>query len=354
MPNRRRRTAALSVMSLLAGAVALAAPPASAATARGPYLVEAHAGGLAYFPGDTLPAFRNALRMGVSSLELDIQITRDGKDVVTHDRKISPSLCADTGPASPGDPQYPYAGKYIKDLTLAQVQTLDCGRLTRPDMPQQQSVPGTHMPRLGQVLDLVRRSHARTVDVSVELKVEAASPTETAPSARFVRVAQRVIDRSGIRRQVNVRSFDWSTLRRYHRADPRMPLTALSQPEFFSTGSPWVGGVDVDAYGGDLARAARSVGATAIAPVHGNPQDGSVDDPGYQAFTTARMIASAHRPGMRVIPWTIDDKPTMRALLAEGADGICTDYPDRLRQVAAAAGYRLPPKYTPAARHAKR
>lgn len=347
MPNRRRRTAVLSALTLLAGA-AFAAPAAAAAHGPGPYLVEAHAGGLGYFPGDTMPAFRNALRMGVSSLELDVQITKDGKDVVTHDRKISPSLCADTGPATPGDPQYPYAGKYIKDLTLAQVETLDCGKLTRPDMPQQQSVPGTHMPRLGQVLDLVRRSHARTVDVSVELKVEAAAPTETAPSAQFVTVAQRVIDRSGVRRQVNVRSFDWSTLRRYHRADPRMPLTALSQPEFFYQGSPWVGGVDVEKYGDDLARAARSVGATAIAPVHGNPQDGSVGDPGYQPFTTAKMIASAHRLGMKVIPWTVDDKPTMRALVAEGADGICTDYPDRLRDVAAEAGFRLPRPYEPA------
>lgn len=339
-----RRTAVLA--ALTAAIAALLAAPAAGGAAR-TYLVEAHAGGLGYYPGDTMPAFRNALRMGVSSLELDVQITKDGKDVVTHDRKISPSICVDTGPATPGDPQYPYAGKYIKDLTLAQVETLDCGKLTRSDMPHQQSVPGTHMPRLGQVLALVRRSHARTVDVSVELKVEAASPTETAPSAQFVRVAKRVIDRSGVRRQVNVRSFDWSTLRRYHRADPRMPLIALSQPEFFYQGSPWVGGVDVDAYGGDLARAAHSVGATGIAPVHGNPQDGSVDDPGYRPFTTAKMIASAHRLGMTVIPWTVDDKPTMRALIKEGADGICTDYPDRLRDVAAEAGYRLPPAYEP-------
>lgn len=348
MPIRRRRAAALSI---LAGAAALTAPlaaaPATAALGHGPYVIEAHAGGLGYFPGDTMPAFRNALRMGASQLELDVQITRDGKDVVIHDRKISPTVCVDTAPVTTGDPQYPYVGKYVKDLTLAQVETIDCGKLTRSDMPQQQSVPGTHVPRLGDVLALVRRSHARTVKVSVELKVEAGSPTETAPSRQFVDVARKVIDRSGIKRQVNVRSFDWSTLRRYHAADPAMPLIALSQIEFFYEGSPWVGGVDIDKYGDDLASAARSVGATGIAPVHGNPQNGSIDDPGYQPFTTAKMIASAHRQHMKVFPWTVDDEPTMRALIAEGADGIDTDYPDRLRKVAAEAGYRLPPEYEP-------
>ena len=47
-------------------------------------------------------------KLGVSTLELDVQITEDGYAVVTHDRDPSPRVCTDTAPAFPGDPEYPY------------------------------------------------------------------------------------------------------------------------------------------------------------------------------------------------------------------------------------------------------
>ena len=55
--------------------------------------------------------------------------------MVTHDRKVNGAKCEDTGPATPGDPEYPYVGKYVNTLTLAQVRTLDCGSQTLPDFP---------------------------------------------------------------------------------------------------------------------------------------------------------------------------------------------------------------------------
>ena len=83
--------------------------------------LQAHRGGLGLRPESTLSSFGNAMRLGVSTLELDVQITEDGVAVVTHDRQISPVKCQDTAPAFSGDPEYPYVGKYIKTLTLQQV-----------------------------------------------------------------------------------------------------------------------------------------------------------------------------------------------------------------------------------------
>ena len=88
--------------------------------------------------------------------------------------------------------------------------------------------------------------------------------------------------------------------------------------------------------------AAASFGADAISPVHGTPQNGKVTDPGYQAYTTPALVDEAHRAGMAVIPWTVDDPATMASLMDAGVDGIITNYPDRLRALMAERGLKLP------------
>jgi len=87
--------------------------------------LQAHRGGIGMTTEESLPGFAKALRLGVSTLELDTHITKDDKVVVNHDRQISSQKCEDTGPAFPGDPMYPYVGKFIKDLTLAEIKTMD-------------------------------------------------------------------------------------------------------------------------------------------------------------------------------------------------------------------------------------
>ncbi|WP_223979446.1 glycerophosphodiester phosphodiesterase family protein [Arthrobacter sp. NicSoilB8] len=65
-------------------------------------------------------------------------------------------------------------------------------------------------------------------------------------------------------------------------------------------------------------------------------------DPDCVPYVTAEMVRRAHAAGMQVIPWTVDDKPTMRALIGAGVDGLITDYPDRLRDMMTESGMKLP------------
>jgi glycerophosphoryl diester phosphodiesterase len=171
--------------------------------------LQAHRGGLGLRPESTLSAFGNAMQLGVSTLELDVQITEDGVAVVTHDRQISPVKCQDTAPAFPGDPEYPYVGKYIKTLTLAQVKTLDCGtrRPTDPNDPYvdtMEMVPGSKMPTLIEVFDLVKRYGADDVMLNIETKVEAGAPEETAPREQFVQVVANDVREAGMIDQATI------------------------------------------------------------------------------------------------------------------------------------------------------
>lgn len=203
------------------------------------------------------------------------------------------------------------------------------------------------MIELRQLFDLVEQYPARHLRLNIETKVEAGAPHETAPREQFVRRVWEEITAAGMRDQVTIQSFDWGALMAIHELDPELPLVALTNRDFLQVGqpgaSPWLGGIDVDDFGGDLVAAAASIdGVTALSPVQGFPQGGTVSDPDFVPYPDERMIDDAHARGLAVIPWTINDPETMRYFLDLGVDGIITDFPDRLRQVLVDAGLPVP------------
>jgi glycerophosphoryl diester phosphodiesterase len=312
--------------------------------------LQAHRGGIGMTTEESLQGFAKALRLGVSTLELDTHVTKDDKVVVNHDRQISSQKCQDTGPAFPGDPMYPYVGKYIKDLTLAEIKTMDCGYQQLPGFPEQEQVKGFRMVELKDVLDLVKAYHANQVMLNIETKVEAGAPEQTAPRERFVRRVYEEIHASGIERQVTIQSFDWGALKAMHALAPTWPLVALTNYDFLQVGkpgaSPWLGGLDVDDFGGDFVKAAAAIpGVRALSPNYGFPQNGKVGDPGFRFYPDKQMVTEAHARGLTVIPWTCDDPATVRALMDLGVDGIITNYPNHVRDIMAERGMRLPKAY---------
>jgi glycerophosphoryl diester phosphodiesterase len=328
-----------------------ATPRASASAADAPrtFDLEAHRGGAGLTVESTLAAFGHALDLGVTTLELDTQITRDGRAVVTHDAAVDGRKCRDTAPATPGDPAYPYVGKHVNTLRLAQVRTLDCGSRTLPSFPGQKASPGARMPLLSEVFALARSRSADSVRFNIETKISADAPSETASASQFVRVLAADIKAAGVGDRVSIESFDWGSLVLMKKVSPDLPLVALTDRKNLEVGrpgaSPWLGGIDIDDFGGDVVKAASSFGAEAVSPVHGSPSSSTVDDPSYRPYVTAAMVRSAHRLGIKVIPWTVDDEPTMRAMVADGVDGLITNYPDRLRRVLQERGLPLPTRY---------
>ena len=359
-----RRVIAAALASVI-GAIGIVIAPGFPAPIDGKprFDLQAHRGGIGLRPESSLSAFAHALQLGVTTLELDVQITKDGQAVVTHDRKTNPVVCRDTQPAFAGDPEFPYIGKLVKTLTVAQLKTLDCGTRWPADpaadryIDSQIPVPGAKMLLLGEVFDLVKRYGAHGpggIMLNIETKVEAGAPEETAPREQFIQVTVKEIRGAGMLSNVTIQSFDWGALMRMREVEPRLPIVALTNGTFLEAGrpgaSPWLGGLDIDDFGGSVVAAAGSFGVDAISPVHGDPQDGSVLDPGYQPFTTRAMVDEAHAAGMRIIPWTVNDIATMDRLISFGVDGLITDFPDRLRDLLNVRGFALPRRYQPSPR----
>lgn len=338
--------------AMLVATMATAIPPPGTGPLTRPNVdVQAHRGGIGLTTESTLEGFAKALELGVSTLELDTQVTTDRKVVITHDRQINDAKCRDTAPAYPGDPQFPYVGKYITDLTLAQVQTVECGYQALPAYPDQEVVTGP-MVELADLFDLLDAYDANRVYLNIETKVEAAAPTETAPRDVFVREVVEEIQDHGMVRQSTIQSFDWGSLMAVHDLEPRLHLVALTNYDFLEVGQPgasvWLGGIDVDDYDGDLVAAAAQIeGLQAVSPVQGFPQGGAITDPDFVPYVDAQMVIDAHARDLRVVPWTVDDPATMDYLLDLGVDGIITDYPDLLREVVADNRLRLPKPVPP-------
>lgn len=290
-------------------------PTASAVTPG--FDVQAHAGGRGETTGESLAAFAKAIEIGVTTLELDINITRDGQPLVWHDPVIEPAQCSDTGPAVPGDPAYPYVGKLVHDLTLVQLRTLDCGK-PNPEFPAAEVLYGNRIATLPEVFALAGPSGVR---YNIETKVAADHPGISADPQEFVDV---ILDSARVAGQVDrveIQSFDWRTLPLVHRAEPAIPLVALWDAQTWVPGSPWVAGLDVPAVG-DATTGAMLIGANILSP------DYRLVDIGF--------VGQAHALGLKVIPWTVDDVDAMRRQIDTGVDGIITNYPTRLIGVLAA------------------
>lgn len=322
---RRLLFAAVAVLALVGAGTTSAAPPPKV---QSNFDLEGHRGTRGLRPENTLAAFGKALQIGVTTLELDTGVTKDGVVVVSHERRISPLEC-----------QGPGVGKLIRDLTYAQIQQLDCGTRHPPNpsidpfVGTQEAVPGAHMPALAQVFALVDRYHADDVRFDIETKID---PTvnDTVDPVSFTQKVLGVIAQYGMTQRSLLQSFDWRTLVEAKRELPALKTVALAQAPTIFPGTPWTAGVPIaaDAWSdGSLAHAVKSIGASVLSARYGD-----ITDP---------LIAAAHQQGLQIVPWTVDDAPTMASLIDRGVDGLITDYPDVGRQVIAQKGIKLPRQY---------
>ncbi|WP_433685660.1 glycerophosphodiester phosphodiesterase [Nocardia sp. CA-119907] len=307
--------------------------------------LQAHRGGRGLTIEESLDGFAKALRLGVTTLELDIVLTADKTPLIWHDPVLLAEKCTDTAPAFPDDPQFPYVGKVIHDLTYAQTQTLDCGSRTLPNFPRQQAVPGNRIATLPQLFDLVSAHGVDGVRFNIETKVEADKTEQSATPQEFVDTILGAVAQAGKTDAVEIQSFDWRTLPLVRKAAPSVPLVALYDDTTFVAGSRWLGPVRYEDHPGDPLAAVRALGADIVSPGYSVPYGKKAGEPGFALIADRGYVDNAHRLGLRVIPWTVNDKATIAAQIDTGVDGVITDYPDVMREVLQQKGLPLPAAY---------
>ncbi|HHP7239774.1 glycerophosphodiester phosphodiesterase family protein [Longibacter sp.] len=282
---------------------AASAPPDSAALAPDGFDLQGHRGARGLAPENTLPAFRRALDLEVTTLELDVVISGDGKVVVSHEPWMSSVIC--TTPDGESVPDGSEREHNMFEMTYDEIKAYDCGSRVHPRFPEQKQEP-VHKPLLRDVIDMAE-SYASTHDrgpifYNVETKIRPKwEGTFTPDPETFADAVLHVLDDAGVTRRSTIQSFDPRTL---------IVANARQQP----------------------VRLALLIASSADNGVAENlrmlPFTPDIYSPDYSLVTDA-VIAEAHDRGMDVIPWTVNDPDEMERLVGLGVDGLITDYPDR-------------------------
>lgn len=264
--------------------------------------VHGHRGARAVRPENSLPAFSYAMEQGVDVLEMDLAVTKDDVLVVSHDARMNPAYCQ--GPAG--------AETLIRKMTLVELRQWDCGAKANPDYPKQQAVPGTRVPALQEVFDLVKAKGSR-VEFNIETKISPARPEQTPTPERFAALLLEAVRKNGLTSRVILQSFDFRTLHAMKKLEPKIRLSALypnnaKQPHR------------------DLLAVAKEAGAGIVSP--------------NIRTVKPEEVAAAHKAGLIVVPWTANEPAEWDKLIAAEVDAIITDDPAALIAYLKAKGLR--------------
>jgi glycerophosphoryl diester phosphodiesterase len=296
--------------------------------------IEAHRGGRALLPENTLPAFANALSMGVVTLEMDLGVTRDGVIIVSHERGLNPDLTRNAKGEYVAPPGTPFVQLSLQDVKKYDVGQIRPGSKYASQFPDQRPLPGATIPTLKEVIELVRRSGDPRVRLNIETKLDPNHAEQAPTPERFVALLLDLLKAEKFEEHVVVQSFDWRTLQLVQKHAPSIPTVYLTQqggkePTIaLDKATEWTAGFNPAEYGGSLPRTIKEAGGTIWSPYFGD--------------ITPALMAESHALGLQVVVWTVNKPADMKRLIEMGVDGIISDHPDLLRQVAGETGVVLP------------
>ena len=264
--------------------------------------IQGHRGCRGLMPENTVPAMLKALDLGVTTLEMDVVVSKDNKIVVSHE----PWFEADITTKPDGSFIKPAeAMQYnIFQMNYDEIAKYDVGMKPHPRFPKQEKVKAIK-PLLADLLDSVAESmkvRRRPLPFfNIETKCLPAGDGRFHPKpAEFVELLMAVIKEKQLEERVIIQSFDFRTLKYLHEKYPSIKTAMLIEDS------------DVNDFDGQLKR----LGYT---PEIYSPNHNLVDE---------ELVKQCHKENMKIIPWTVNDKKQINKLKKMGVDGIITDYPD--------------------------
>lgn len=269
--------------------------------------IQGHRGCRGLYPENSIPAFEKAITLGVTTLELDIVISKDLKVVVSHEPYMNSKICKLTENGVTDDTM---AMRFnLFEMNYDHIKEFDCGSKYNARFPEQKKLK-TYKPLLSEVFELVKSRNSK-VRFNIELKTQ---PNYnygiyTPHPEAYVKIVLDEIEESGLFSNVNLQSFDLVILEEIKKQSPNMPVALL---------------VDED-----------ETIQTKLEKLSYKPE---IISP-YFRLLTSEIINEYHSKDFLIIPWTVNEEQDMFKMLRWNVDGIITDYPDRLLEIRTSKRY---------------
>jgi len=271
--------------------------------------IQGHRGARGLLPENTVPAFLEALNLGVNTIELDLAVSRDKKLVVSHEPWMRASIC--TAPDKVAFTEKEERRFNLYQMDYEQILKWDCGSKGNAGYPEQKKM-SVSKPLLRDVIvaveEHIRSRSGYLVDYNIEIKSDAAGDNVFHPAPQaFADLVIGFLDEYLPMQRVVIQSFDFRVLKYIHEKYPNVRLAALTEN------------------GKTLQKNLDELG---FIPDIWSPDHRQLDE---AMVTRLHEMHPTSRPEktVRVIPWTVNEPGQMLALKGMGADGFITDYPDR-------------------------
>lgn len=268
--------------------------------------MEAHRGGRGLMPENTVPAMLHAIDMGVTTLEMDMQVTKDGQIVVSHDATFNAGFT--TTPE--GDTLSPAESKkrILYTMDYDSIRKYDVGKKFYAAEPRQKKMAAVK-PLLKDLLTATE-AYAKKKGIAIQYNIEIKSNPKgdgitSPPVEAFTDLAMSTIAPFNLGKRLIIQCFDERALKIMHRKYPQVQTSFL------------VGDKETASLDDQLKR----IGYT---PEYYSPN--------YK-IVTPELVQECHQRKIKIVPWTIDDIATIRQQADMGVDGIITDYPDLFYQL---------------------
>ena len=250
--------------------------------------VQGHRGFRGLYPENTLPAFEQAIIIGVDVLELDLQLTKDNVVVIYHDKAIN-NLCKDG-----------VLNKDIRTLTLEEVKKYDCGSIKNERFPLQKIIPSTKIPTLEELFQYIRNIDNKDIKVNIEIK----TTENLVPSYNdedviiFTGKVIDILEKYNMKNRTIIQTEDTRCVKAVQSMDKNIILS-------FIINAP----SDVD-----MVKIGKELNVNIISPEF--------------ILLNKDIVEKLHKNGFKVIPWTINNVDELKKMIDMKIDGVITDYPD--------------------------